>query len=151
MAIRALLLGEAYESVYRIFNVSQRTLQRWVTRFNERGIDGLVEALRPGRPRRIAREQGPHLRELFAHPEQVGQRHWTARKFHGYLNEKVGLEVGYSTVVRWLHEQDFRLKVPGFCCRTTRTCPRAPPSFSAAARSISYPCWSASKAVSSGA
>ncbi|MCH8922478.1 MAG: helix-turn-helix domain-containing protein [Planctomycetes bacterium] len=43
MAIRALLLSEAFESVYRIFIVSPRTLQRWVARFNERGIDGLID------------------------------------------------------------------------------------------------------------
>ena len=112
MAIRALLLGEAYETVYRIFNVSQRTLQRWVARFNNRGIDGLIEARRPGRPRKIARGRNATLRATFEHPETADQRHWTARKFHGYLNQTVGLEVGYSTVVRWLHEQGFRLKVP---------------------------------------
>ncbi|MCH7813457.1 MAG: helix-turn-helix domain-containing protein [Planctomycetes bacterium] len=43
MAIRALLLGESFKTVYRIFNISPRTLQRWVARFNERGIDGLIE------------------------------------------------------------------------------------------------------------
>ena len=52
------------------------------------------------------------LRATFEHPETADPRHWTARKFHGYLNQTVGLEVGYSTVVRWLHEQGFRLKVP---------------------------------------
>ena len=112
MAIRALLLSEAFESVYRIFIVSPRTLQRWVARFNEVGIDGLIERARPGRPRKIPPEQAGALRESFEHPERAERRHWTARKFHGYLNEAMGLEVGYSTVVRWLHEQDFRLKVP---------------------------------------
>ena len=112
VAIRALILGEAYETVYRIFNVSQRTLQRWVARFNEAGIDGLIERPRPGRPRKIPPERASALCESFAHPESAGQLHWTAKKFHGYLNDQVGVEVGYSTVVRWLHEQDFRLKVP---------------------------------------
>ena len=112
MAIRALLLGESFKTVYRIFNISPRTLQRWVARFNERGIDGLIERPRSGRPRKIPRDRAGALCEKFEHPESVGQRHWTARKFHGYLNEAVGLEVGSSTVVRWLHENNFRLKVP---------------------------------------
>jgi transposase len=112
MALRALLLGESFESVYRIFNVAPRTLQRWVARFNARGIDGVIEVKRPGRPRRIGAEHEERLREIFAHPEQAGRRHWTARKFHGYLRAELDQEVGYTTLVRWLHEQGFRLKVP---------------------------------------
>jgi len=38
--------------------------------------------------------------------------HWTGRKFHGYVREALGIEIGYSTVQRWLRERGFRLKVP---------------------------------------
>ena len=112
LAIKSLLLGIGHDTTAELFNVSRRTLFNWVHRFNEAGIDGLIERPRPGRPRKIPREQAAALCESFEHPESVGRRHWTARKFHGYLNATIGLEVGYSTVVRWLHEQDFRLKVP---------------------------------------
>ncbi len=111
-AIKTLILGIDHDTTAELFDVSRRALFNWVRRFNEAGIDGLVDRARSGRPRKIAREQSSAVRESFEHPETAGHRHWTARKFHGYLNETVGLEVGYSTVVRWLHEQDFRLKVP---------------------------------------
>ncbi len=111
-AIKSLLLGIDHDTTARLFGVTRRTVFNWVRRFNEAGIDGLLERPRPGRPRKIPPEQAGALRERFEHPESVGHRHWTARKFHGYLNEATGLEVGYSTVVRWLHENDFRLKVP---------------------------------------
>jgi len=112
LAIKSLLLGIHHDTAAELFNVSRRTLFSWIARFNEAGIDGLIERARAGRPRKIAPERASALCESFAHPEAAGQRHWTAKKFHGYLNEQVGVEVGYSTVVRWLHEQDFRLKVP---------------------------------------
>ena len=31
---------------------------------------------------------------------------------HGYLKEQLGLEVGYSTTVRYLHELGYNLRVP---------------------------------------
>jgi hypothetical protein len=36
----------------------------------------------------------------------------SSRKFHGYLREKLKEEVGYSTLVRWLHDNGFLIKVP---------------------------------------
>ncbi|MCX5871920.1 MAG: IS630 family transposase [Deltaproteobacteria bacterium] len=35
-----------------------------------------------------------------------------AKKFHGYLIEQLQQEIGYRTVVRWLQDKKFRLKVP---------------------------------------
>ncbi len=112
LAIKSLLLGVAHDTAAELFNVSRRTLFNWIACFNEAGIDGLIERPRSGRPRKIPPAQTASLRKTFEHPEAAGQRHWTAKKFHGYLNEAAGLEVGYSTVVRWLHDNDYRLKVP---------------------------------------
>lgn len=111
-AIRALILGEAWASVARIFEVCERTLARWVKRFNESGIDGLVDRPRSGRPGAIGTGEEARCVELVENPAKAGQTHWTARKFHGHLREELKIEIGYSTVVRWLHEKDFRLKVP---------------------------------------
>lgn len=112
-AIRALLLGQKHKVIALIFNISERTLRRWTLRFNARGIDGLVDRrLGRGRPRKISSNQSEHYAELIKKPSLVGQYHWTGRKFHGYLRDELSHEVGYSTVIRWLHEQGFGLKVP---------------------------------------
>jgi transposase len=111
-AVRALILGQQPTDVALIFEVSPRTLTRWVGQFNARGIDGLIDQRRSGRPRAIPEEQTQTLRELIEQPELAGHVHWTAKKFHGHLREELQLEVGYRTVVRWLQEQDFRLKIP---------------------------------------
>ncbi len=111
-AVRALILAQQPADVALIFEVTERTLARWVQAFNSRGIDGLIDQPRTGRPRAIPTAQTEPLRELIEQPELAGHAHWTARKFHGHLRKELGREVGYRTVVRWLQEQNFRLKVP---------------------------------------
>ncbi len=49
---------------------------------------------------------------MIRHPEKANQRHWTGKKFHGYVTKELDNEIGYRTVLRWLHEEGFRLKVP---------------------------------------
>lgn len=112
MAIKALLLGGTHDYVAELYVVSRRTLSTWVGRFNNQGIDGLVEQGRSGRPAKIKPEKADQFRELIDHPDLANETHWTARKFHGYLTRELDQEVGYSTVVRWLHDQGFALKVP---------------------------------------
>jgi len=65
-----------------------------------------------GRPARITPEQSARYRQLIEQPELADHLHWTAVKFHGYLRQELQQEIGYRTVVRWLHDNNFRLKVP---------------------------------------
>jgi transposase len=111
-AIHSLLRGLNHAAVAAFVNVRRETLNRWIKKFNARGVDGLIDAPRAGRPAHITPEQKQHYRELIEHPEQAGQAHWTAKKFCGYLRERLDHAVGYRTLVRWLHEEGFRLKVP---------------------------------------
>lgn len=111
-AIRALCLGFSHGQVADLYSVSTRTLSRWVTWFNECGVGGLIDRPRPGRPRKIGPEKRGEYRDLIRHPEKANQTHWTGKKFHGYVTKHLEHEIGYRTVLRWLHEEGFRLKVP---------------------------------------
>jgi transposase len=111
-SIRSLLMGVEPGIVARLALVKPRTLSCWVNKFNASGIDGLIDRPRPGRQRKISLQQTPELKALVEEPSRVGVTHWTGRKFHGYLREFMALEVGYRTVIRWLRENNFRLKVP---------------------------------------
>jgi len=112
MAIKALAMGFPHDQVAGLFAVNEDSVSRWVRRFNERGIDGLTEGPRSGRPPKIKTDLAQEYRELMVHPESVNETQWTGRKFHGYLTTHCQLEVGYSTLMRWLHDEGFRLKVP---------------------------------------
>lgn len=111
--MRALLLGKVSKAdVGSLYFVKLNTLNGWVRRFNASGIDGLIDRPRAGRPRKIPAARTAELKPLIEAPGQVGVTHWTGKKFHGYLTDTLELEVGYRTVIRWLHEQNFALKVP---------------------------------------
>ena len=112
MAIKAMILGVSHEQVAELFAVNRDTVSRWVRCFNQRGIDGLIERPHRGRPPKIGAERGKEFEEVVLHPEHVNETHWTGRKFHGYLTKHCQVEVGYSTVMRWLHNEGIGLKVP---------------------------------------
>lgn len=111
-AIHQLYCGAARDAVAYGSFVTQRTLRSWINSFNEQGIDGLIDKPINGRPKSIKDEQSKQYRVLIEHPNEAGQTHWTARKFHGYLRETLQHEMGYSTVLRWLKENNYRLKIP---------------------------------------
>jgi putative transposase len=111
-AMIALIMGIKREHVSRLFGVEARTVRRWIRSFNKSGLDGLIDKPKSGRPRKIAQSQVLTCRYLLDHPASVGEGHWTGVKFHGYLRKEMQIEAGYSTVIRFLREQDYRLKVP---------------------------------------
>ncbi len=111
-AIMALGVGLDRASVGKVFGVSVRAVRRWIQAFNEWGVDGLLEEPREGRPNKIPAETHEELREVLTHPEQASEVHWTGVKFHGYIRDTLKIEIGYSTVIRFLHDQNFALKVP---------------------------------------
>lgn len=111
-AIKALVLGIAHPTVAELYKVSRQTLLIWIKAFNQQGIDGLIEKQIPGRPRAISEEHTETLADLVQHPDKAQIAHWTAKKFHGHLRDALQIECGYSTLVRWLHEHNFALKVP---------------------------------------
>jgi len=111
-AIRKIIEGWGHDAVADFNDITRQTLTNWIRSFNQKGIDGLVDQPRPGAPRKITVEQSQVYKDLIQHPEKVEVTHWTGVKFHGYLRNELGQEIGYSTVIRWLHQQNFTLNVP---------------------------------------
>ena len=112
-AIGALYRGMEREVVRQFCNVSERTILYWIERFNDRGIDGLIQRGEAGRPRKIERQEvKATVLELVDNPQKAGQEHWTGRKLHGYLTEALKLEVGYSTLLR---REEFVKRLEGWC------------------------------------
>jgi len=112
MAILSILKKFDPAIVAELYGVTNATIRNWIQRFNERGIDGLIEAKSTGAPRKIAVSKTEPLRKLILSPDIAGETHWTARKFHGYIRKELDIEVGYSTLLRWFHEQKFSLQIP---------------------------------------
>jgi len=112
-AIRLLLKAISRTDVCMIYNRSDRMVRLWIEMFNRGGIDALATKKSDGRPRKVKMER---LRDLLApvleNPAQAGQRHWTGIKLHGWLLQQLQIDLGYRTVLCYLHELDYNLRVP---------------------------------------
>ncbi|MEZ5433449.1 MAG: helix-turn-helix domain-containing protein [Verrucomicrobiales bacterium] len=77
------------------------------------GIDALTDRPKTGRPRSVSQEVvAKGILPLIEAPALAGQSHWTATKLAGWLKNEKDLPIAYSTLVRYLHEHDYKLKVP---------------------------------------
>lgn len=111
--IRSLLMGIDRRMVSEQFSVSIRAIQLWVHCFNECGVDGLLHQGAGGRPRKVElSELRTNLESVLDDPSLAGETFWTGKKLHGFLEEKLKIELGYSSVIRYLHELNYVLKFP---------------------------------------
>src|SRR3954464_13523039 len=71
--------GRSNSEIAERLGVSRPTVTRWRRRFAERGVDGLVDEPRPGRPRTISDEQVEEVvvRTLESTPKDA--THWSTR------------------------------------------------------------------------
>lgn len=120
VAMRAhmVLLSERGYSAYHIADlhgVTDPTVYKWMTRFDEDGPDGLYDEGRSGRPSKIDEEAKEELeRVLEAPPTEEGYdaSRWTAPRLAQHLEDELGIEVHPETVRRALRRMGFRWKRP---------------------------------------
>jgi transposase len=113
LAIRALAKTIARKTVAAVFQITERTLGLWIKAFNSCRIDGLLEAPRSGRIRILCHQEFiAKVLPLLEDPVKVDPAHWTGVKLHGYLRQ-LCLALGYSTLLRQLHHENWVLRIPG--------------------------------------
>jgi transposase len=71
--------GEPNSAVARRYRVSRPTVSLWRTRYRERGVAGLHNELKPGRPRSTSEEQIAELVNTALTRKPTGQTHWSRR------------------------------------------------------------------------
>lgn len=112
-AIHLLLCGGSFELTQKHSRVTERTLELWISRFNSSGIDGLTYRPITGRPRVVAKQTVTEIiLPVVDEPSLADQTHWTVTKLVGWLEAEKDLKIAYSTLVRYLHEHDYKLKTP---------------------------------------
>lgn len=83
----------------------------WVKRFNERGIAGLVDGDRPGRPPTHSQETRSALLNLaLQKPRGLGYPFelWTLERLQRAFKERHGLHLSDSTIWEWVEGEGFR-------------------------------------------
>jgi transposase len=108
-----LLCGASFELARKHARVSERCLQKWISRFNEAGIDAITYHPVSGRPRVLTDEViEAEILPVVDDPNSAGEYHWTVTKLCGWLREEKDLDLSYRTLVRYLHEHNYARRIP---------------------------------------
>ena len=105
MAVMGVLKGHSTRTASDFADVDQRTVQLWVARFNEGGIDGLRDA--PGRGR-ASRARYGRIRGLA--DRLAGRNMLTPRKLRNWIRERLYIRYSLCSVRRILRHLGFSSK-----------------------------------------
>src|SRR5271165_4023215 len=107
--------GLTCPEVARALGDSPRTVEYWVERFEDRGLAGLAEGERPGRPARLTPAQlGEIERILRLTPRDVGLgvTLWDDKTLSAWIEREQGVALGVRQCQRLYRQLGFRLRKP---------------------------------------
>jgi len=110
LALAAVCDGMNREEAARIGGMDRQTLRDWVHRFNEHGVQGLINIPSPGRPPKLSKEQMEELRRLVeAGPdsEKDGVARWRCVDLKRVLGERFAVDLSEVSLGRVLKKLGF--------------------------------------------
>ena len=132
--------GERVPAIAARLGIHEKTVRRWLRRFNAEGGGGLADAPRSGRPATYTPEEvGAVVAAALTDPQELGLPFgcWTYARLEAHLNEGAGLGIKRSRIneillaegLRW-HQQEtwFGERVdPDFARKRGRSKPSTAP------------------------
>ncbi len=107
--------GMSCPEVSRLLGDSPRTVEYWVGRFEDRGLAGLVEGERSGRPRRLSDEQLAEIDSVLRRtPESVGISSgiWDGKGLAVFIKMRYGVVLGVRQCQYIFKSLGFRRRKP---------------------------------------
>jgi len=98
-----------------LIDESERTVQRWVNRFEDSGFAGLREGERPGRPQSIGQKEWQRLeRDLRLSPREFGfpENIWDGKLLSAHLRAHFRVTLGVRQCQLIFRKMGFRLRKP---------------------------------------
>jgi putative transposase len=108
-AVRLFGTGEALGSIVRVVQASERTIGRWVKRYQEGGLAGLARRAQPGNHRKLSREEWTAVVQVLkdSTPVTAGlseRAYWTVAEVAQVVKARYRVEyVGRSRYHALLH------------------------------------------------
>lgn len=109
------LKGASCYEAARIYGHSPRSVQHWVRRLTVRGLEGLREGERPGRPARLSPSQEEALKgHLCRSPRELGYdcNVWDGPLLSHHLERRFSVELGIRQCQYLFHRLGFSLQRP---------------------------------------
>ena len=100
-AVREVVKGQRLQTVSDTLHFTYSALRKWVQRFANQGVSGLVDRPRPGRPRKMTCELEQHLNRLVDQdPLQHGARssQWHCQELATILARHTGVQLGRESI-----------------------------------------------------
>src|SRR5918911_4410315 len=100
-AVRDVVQGQRLQTVSDTLSFTYSALRKWVYRFANQGVQGLVDRPRSGRPPKVTCALEQHLNRLVDQdPLQHGSIHsqWSCRELATVLAQQTGVQLGRESV-----------------------------------------------------
>jgi transposase len=109
--VRVAQEGKAGRAIAEEVGLNPATVRKWLKRFNEKGLEGLEDAERPGKPPTYTREEiGAVVAIALTNPSTLGQSFasWTLDRLETYLNEVKQIAIKRSRIDEILGAEGLR-------------------------------------------
>ena len=107
--------GMTCPEVARLLGDAPRSVEYWVHRFEQRGLAGLQEGERRGRPSRLSAEQLKRVDGVMrGKPTDAGMQVnlWDGKTLSAWIQKEYGVELGTRQCQRLFRQFGFRLRKP---------------------------------------
>ncbi len=107
--------GMSCPEVSRLLGDSPRTVEYWVRRFEDKGLTGLVEGERSGRPRRLDDKQLEEINSVLRQtPKSVGITTgvWDGKGLAAFIKKRYGVTLGVRHCQYMFKSFGFRRRKP---------------------------------------
>jgi transposase len=115
-ALLLLLEGQRPGRVSALLGLSCMTLERWIHRVNQEGIQALIPDPRPGRPTQLTPEVRQQLEQHLAKtPQEFGlpRAAWDGPTLVNHLKKHFGIKLEVRQAQYWLQDLGHNLKRDG--------------------------------------
>lgn len=107
--------GMSCPEVSRLLGDAPRTVEYWVRRFEDKGLAGLVEGERSGRPRRLSDKQLEEINSVLRQtPDsvEITSGLWDGKALAAFIKKRYGITLGVRQCQYMFKSLGFRLRKP---------------------------------------
>ena len=107
--------GITCPQVAALLGDATRTVEYWVRRFENKGLSGLVESNRTGRPKRLSDRQLDEIQLALRRPPSaalLGANLWDGGVLSAHIAQRYGVDLGVRQCQRLFRRFGFRLRKP---------------------------------------